>query len=100
MAVVKSLDKIYLLKNTAIPEFYLGGNEEFLGESWKNQGIGLALSSRTSIQNFTPKFKSLFGKNLSPSMSEGFHSEIDDARLYTEEVSNLSINICLVVVSG
>ena len=26
MAVIKSLQKIYLLKNVGIPEYYLGGN--------------------------------------------------------------------------
>ena len=43
MAVIKSLEKIYLLKNVGIPEYYLGGNVEFLGETWKNQGLGLAI---------------------------------------------------------
>jgi hypothetical protein len=38
MAVIKSLEKINLLKNVGIPEYYLGGNEEFLGDAWKNQG--------------------------------------------------------------
>jgi hypothetical protein len=40
MAVIKSLEKIYLLKNVGIPEYYLGGNVDFLGDSWKNQGLG------------------------------------------------------------
>jgi hypothetical protein len=26
----------YLLKSVSIPEYYLGGNVEFLGEAWKN----------------------------------------------------------------
>jgi hypothetical protein len=39
MAVIKSLEKIYLLKNVDIPEYYLGGNVEFIGDSWKNQGL-------------------------------------------------------------
>jgi hypothetical protein len=30
MAVIMSLDKIHLLKNVGIPEYYLGGNVEFL----------------------------------------------------------------------
>ena len=33
MAVIKSLEKTYLLKSVGIPEYYLGGNVEFLGES-------------------------------------------------------------------
>jgi hypothetical protein len=39
MAVIKSLEKIYLLKNVGIPEYYLGENVEFLGDAWKNQGL-------------------------------------------------------------
>jgi hypothetical protein len=51
MGVMKSLEKTYLLKNVGIPEYYLGGNVELLGDSWKNQGLGLAISARTYIQN-------------------------------------------------
>jgi hypothetical protein len=38
MAVIKSLEKAYMLKSVGIPEYNLGGNVEFLGETWKNQG--------------------------------------------------------------
>jgi hypothetical protein len=64
MAVIKFLEKIYLLKNAGIPEYYLGGNVEFLLDSWKKQGLGLAISARTYIQNVIPKFEDLFGKEL------------------------------------
>ena len=47
--LIKSLEKIYLLKNVGAPECYLGGNVEFLGNSWNNQGLGLAISARTYI---------------------------------------------------
>jgi hypothetical protein len=30
MAVIKALEKTYLLKSVGIPEYYLGGNVEFL----------------------------------------------------------------------
>jgi hypothetical protein len=30
----------------------------------QNQGLGLAISTRTYIQNFIPKFENLFGKEL------------------------------------
>jgi hypothetical protein len=39
-----------MLKSVCIPKYYLGGNVEFLGEAWKNQGLGLALSAKTDIQ--------------------------------------------------
>jgi hypothetical protein len=57
MAVIKSLEKTYMLKSLGIPEYYLGGNVEFLGEAWKNQGLGLALSAKTYIQNIIPNFE-------------------------------------------
>jgi hypothetical protein len=47
MAVIKSLEDTYMLKSVGIPEYYLGANVEFLGEAWKNQGLGLALSAKT-----------------------------------------------------
>jgi hypothetical protein len=36
MAVIKSLEKTYMLKSVGVLEYYLGGNVEFLGEVWKN----------------------------------------------------------------
>jgi hypothetical protein len=47
MEVIKSLEKTYMLKIVGTLEYYLGGNVEFFGESWKNQGFGLALSAKT-----------------------------------------------------
>jgi hypothetical protein len=67
MAVIKSLEKTYMLKKLGIPEYYIGGNMEFLGEARKNQGLGLALSAKTYIQNIIPKFEGLLTKSLSPS---------------------------------
>jgi hypothetical protein len=61
MAVIKSLEKTYMLKSVDIPEYYLGGYVEFLREAWKNQGLGLALSAKIYIQNVIPKFEGLFG---------------------------------------
>jgi Reverse transcriptase (RNA-dependent DNA polymerase) len=75
MAVMKSLEKIYLLKNVGFPEYYLGGNVEFLRDSWKDQGLGLAIPARTYIQNIIPKFENLFVnelKSIKIPMSEGY----------------------------
>jgi hypothetical protein len=33
MAVIKALEKTYMLKSVGIPEYYLSGNVEFLGEA-------------------------------------------------------------------
>jgi hypothetical protein len=52
--------------------------------------LGLVMSARTFIQNVIPKFEKLFGKELKPiktPMSDGYHLEVDDAPLYTEEDS-------------
>jgi hypothetical protein len=60
---------------------------EFLGEASNNQGLGLALSAKTYIQNVIPKFEGLFGKEFKPiktPMSEGYHPEVDDSPLCTE----------------
>jgi hypothetical protein len=90
MAVIKELEKTYMLKSVGIPDHCLGGNVEFLGEAWKNQGLGLALSANTYIQNVIPKFEGPFGKEFKPiktPMSEGYHPEGDDSPLCTEDDS-------------
>jgi hypothetical protein len=90
MTVIKSLEKTYMQKSLGIPEYYLGGNVEFFGDAWENQGLGLALSAKTYIQNVIPKFEGCFGKEFKPiktPMSEGYHPEIDDSTLYTKDDS-------------
>jgi hypothetical protein len=94
MAIIKSLEKTYMLKSVGIPEHYSGGNVEFLGEAWKNQGLGLDLSAEIYIQNVIPKFEGLFGKEFEPiktPMSEGYHPEIDDAP-YEPKMTLLNID--------
>jgi hypothetical protein len=49
MGVIKSLEKTYLLKNDDVPEYYLGVNMESLGNSWKNQRLGVGLSANTLL---------------------------------------------------
>jgi hypothetical protein len=74
IAVIKALEETYMIKSVGIPEYHLGGNVEFLGEAWKNQGLGLAISAKTYIQNIIPKFEGLFGKDfkaIKTPMSEG-----------------------------
>jgi hypothetical protein len=104
MAVIKSLEMIYLLKGIGIPENYLGGNVEFLGEEWKNQGLGLALSARTYIHYVICKFESLCDRELKPvktPMSEGYHSETDDLPLCIKDDSakyRLMIGCCVWII--
>jgi hypothetical protein len=78
-----------MLKSVGIPEYYLDENVGFLGETWKNQRIELALSANTYIQITIPKFEGFFGKEFKPiktPMSEGYgyHPEVDDSTLFTE----------------
>jgi hypothetical protein len=90
MEVIKSQEKIYLLKNVVIPEYYLGGNVESLGETRKNQGLGLAISAKTYIQNVIPNFEGRFNKELKPiktPMSKGYHPELEDPPLCADEDS-------------
>jgi hypothetical protein len=56
----------------------------------EESGLGLALSAKTNIQNFIPKFEGLFGKDFYPTktpMSEGYYPEVDDSSLCTEDDS-------------
>jgi hypothetical protein len=55
MAFIKALEKTYMLQSVSIPEYFLDGNVEFLGEAWKNHGLILVLSAKTYIQNVIPK---------------------------------------------
>jgi hypothetical protein len=90
MAIIKSLEKTYTIKSVGIPEYYLVGNVEFLGQAWKNQGLRLALSAMTYIQNVITKFEGLFGKefkDIKTPMSEGYHPGVDDSPLCTEDDS-------------
>jgi hypothetical protein len=102
ISVIKELEKTYMLKSVGIPEYYLGGNVKFIGEAWKNQGLGLALLAKTYIQNIIPKFEGLFGKefkHIKTPRSEGYHPEIDDSPLCTEDdsVKSRSIIGCLLL---
>jgi hypothetical protein len=77
------------LKNVGNPKSHLGGNVEFLGDSWKNQGLGLSITTRTYTQNILHKFESLFGnesKLIKTQMSEGYHTEIDDTSMCLKNI--------------
>jgi hypothetical protein len=90
MDVIKSLEKTYMSKSVGIPDYYSCGNMEFLGEAWKYQGLGLALSAKTYIQNVILKFEGLSGKefkSIKTPLSEGYHPEVDDSPLCTEDDS-------------
>ena len=84
MAVIEELKKTYILKGVGVPEYYLGGDVEILDQHWKEDGVGIALSSKTYIKNVVPKFESLFGetfRTFKTPMAEEYHPEIDDSPL-------------------
>ena len=90
MAIMSELKKVYVLKGVGIPEYYLGGNVEILDEHWASDGVGLALSAKTYIENVVPKFETLFGHEFSKQntpMLENFHPEIDDSPLCSYDES-------------
>jgi hypothetical protein len=83
-----------MLKSVGNLENYSCGNVEFLEEAWTNHGLGLALSTKTYIQNVISKFEGLFGKEfelIKTPMSEGYLPEVD-AFSYAEKMSLLSMD--------
>ena len=81
MKIIKALQASYELKGVGIPEYYLGGNVEFLDEHWNKKGINMGFSSKTYVSNIIPKFEALFEQNfkqIKTPMAEDYHPEIDE----------------------
>ena len=89
MAIMKELEKIYILKGVGVPEYYLGGDVEMLDEHWNSDHVCLALSAGTYIKNLIPKFERLFGveafKTYKTPMEEGLHPELDDSPFCSDD---------------
>jgi hypothetical protein len=88
MAVIKSLEKIYLLKNNGFLEYYLDGKVGFLGNSKKESEIRISYIFKVLFTNVIPKFENLFGQELKPikkPMSEVYPPEIDDSPMCIQE---------------
>ena len=76
------------LKGVGIPEYYLGGDVEFLDEHWTNENIGMAFSSKTYISNLIPNFEKLFNmnfKSIKTPMAADYHPEVDDTPLLSDD---------------
>jgi hypothetical protein len=72
-----------MLKSVVIPEYYLGGNVELLGES----GIRISSICKDLHSKCHTEIWILFGKKskaIKTLMSEGYHPEVDDSPLCTE----------------
>ena len=79
--ILDEIRKTYDLKNVGPPDYYLGGNVEFLDESWTKEDSGLSFSARTYIENLIPKYEDLLDtmfKPLKTPMLADYHPELDD----------------------
>ncbi len=86
MAVISEIKQDYVLKGIGAPEYYLGGNIDYLDSAWTHDGVKHALSARTYIENVTAKMETLFGHELrifKTPMDHEYHPELDDSDLVT-----------------
>ena len=87
-SILDDIRKEFDLKNVGPPDYYLGGNVEYLTEHWTKENIGLGFSGKTYIENMIPKFEELFGtnfKSLKTPMAADYHPETDDSPLLSDD---------------
>ena len=86
--IIKTFEEDFELKGVGIPEYYLGGNVEFLDEHWTKENVNMGFSSKPYIQNLIPKFEALFEKTFKPiktPMANDCHPELDDSPLLSDD---------------
>ena len=86
MTLIEEFKKTYVLKGVGVPEYYLGGNAiTKLGKHWRQDGINLALSAETYIEQAVEQLKRVLGQQFPSSynslMLENDHPETDDTEL-------------------
>ena len=83
MSAINELKKDYILKGVGVPEYYLGGDVEQLGNEWKEDKVSTALSARTYIKNILEKFERILGdrmiKEARTPMEAKYHPELDES---------------------
>jgi hypothetical protein len=82
--IINKLKETYTLIGVGEPEYYLGGNIEYMDEGWKKQGIGYALSACTYIHNAVQKVERIMGGTIRSArtpFAETYHPELDDSEL-------------------
>jgi hypothetical protein len=87
-AILKALRESFDLKGVGPPEYYLGGNIDYLNEQFTKEGISLGFSGKTYIENIVPKFEKLFDTKFKPiktPMAADYHPETDDSPLLPED---------------
>jgi Reverse transcriptase (RNA-dependent DNA polymerase) len=85
MAIMKELEKNYIMKGVGKPQYYLGGDVVELQEPWNQEGIYTAFSAETYIKNCLPKLCVMcnlpkFKKQNIPFPDE-CHPELDTSEL-------------------
>jgi hypothetical protein len=63
MALIHQLEKLFPLKGTGVPEYYLGGDIEKIEWPSAMSGKTTAISCRTYITQITTKIEKLFERN-------------------------------------
>jgi hypothetical protein len=85
MAIMKDLEKHYIMKGVGKPQYYLGGDVVELGEEWIAEGIYTAFSAETYIKNSLGKLATMCGKPHFPDkktpFSDTYHPELDETEL-------------------
>jgi Reverse transcriptase (RNA-dependent DNA polymerase) len=85
MAIMKELEKNYIMKGVGKPQYYLGGDVVELQEPWCKEGIFTAFSAETYIKNCLPKLSDMCGlpkfKKQNVPFSEEYHPELDTSEL-------------------
>ena len=82
MLVIAEIKKDYVSKGIGALEYYLGGNIDYLNNTWNKEGMKIGLSARTYITNVTAKMEQMFGyemRTYKTPMSEVYHPELDDS---------------------
>ena len=59
ITTIEKLKEEYILKGVGKPDFFLGGNVDYLDEHWNKDGITIGFSAETYIKNLIPKFERL-----------------------------------------
>ena len=85
MAIMKELEKNYIMKGVGKPQYYLGGDVVELQEPWSKEGIFTAFSAETYVKNCLPKLSVMCGlpkfKKQNVPFSEEYHPELDTTEL-------------------
>ncbi len=86
MAVIETIKADYVLKGIGTPEYYHGGNIDYLDDAWQQEHAKHALSAQTYIHNVIEKMENLFGHELclhKTPMDPEYHPELDNSPLVT-----------------